>query len=193
MGLNILTDAASEPISLAEAKDHIRLEIADDDTIVAANITAATLYVEGEIERQLVTATWKLTLDGFPTDDSAISLNMPPIQSITSIKYLDTVDGTQQTWDSSLYSLDTTSSPGRVYPSFGETYPATRAIQNSVEIEFIAGYGIGSAVPENLKSAVKLMFAHYYENRDAVLFGSMSELPMAVNALLRKFKWRVEA
>ena len=136
MGLVLVTAPATEPVTLVEAKDHLRLEISDDDTLVTSLIVSAREFAEQETHRQLVTATWKLTLNSFPSE---IRLPLPPLQSVSSLKYLDT-DGTQQTLASSNYDVDTDSEPGRICLAYGKSWPSIRSVKNSIEVEFICGF-----------------------------------------------------
>ena len=65
-GLTLVTAPASEPVSLAEAKAHLRIEAADDDSLIGALITAARQSAEAHMRRALMSQTWRLSLDRFP-------------------------------------------------------------------------------------------------------------------------------
>lgn len=182
MALVLVTPAATEPITLSEAKDQLRLEISDDDTLVTSLIVSAREYAEHTTRRQFVTATWKLVLDKFPDE---ISVPLPPLQSITSIQYTDT-DGTQQTLASSEYTVDTASEPARICPSFGNDWPSTRDEKNALEVTFVAGYGTASAVPQTIKDSLLVYLSWLYEDRQGE-----SSIPMAVSALLRQHEWGI--
>jgi hypothetical protein len=60
------TDAASEPLSLQEAKDHLRVDDTASDTLITSLIKAARQTIEEWTSRQLLTATWVMALDCFP-------------------------------------------------------------------------------------------------------------------------------
>lgn len=185
MALTLITAPTETPVSLAEAKLHARVQITDDDDLIKGQLDAARLYCEGFTKRQLVTATYELRLDGFPAWDlTPIVIPRPPLQSITSITYLDE-DGVSQTWASSKYQTDTNTEPGRVMPVQGKTYPSTQLdTLNTVTIRFVAGYGAASAVPERYKSAIQMIVAHWYINRESAGMKAMHEIPMGVEALL---------
>ena len=151
-----------------------------EDPLLSALILAAREHVEAFTRRALVTQTWDLKLDGFP---SVIRVPRPPLQSITSISYIDS-NGATQTWAAANYSVDTSSQPGRIEPAYGISYPTLRGVPNAVTIRFVAGYGAAAAVPQSVKQAILLFVAHLYENREPVSPAAMSPVPMAFDALL---------
>lgn len=186
MSLTISVSPAEEPISLVEAKEAARIDDTAEDTLISAYITAAREVVEDKTRRQLVTATWILKLDSFPSGDIIVPL--PPLQSISSINYLDE-NGDSQTWDSSKYQVDTDRQPGRIAPIETETYPDTQASTfNTVTITFIAGYGTASSVPEKYKNAIKLLVAHWYRTREPVggKDGGVAVIPFSLDMILKQ-------
>ncbi len=169
------------------------------DPIVNSLITAARQYVETHTKRALVTQTWDLKGDSFDEliDCRAqIVLPLPPLQSVTSITYIDP-DNASQTWSATTgYQVDapagTYAEHGRVAVRYQQIFPVTRyQTFNAVVIRFVAGYGAASAVPEQIKAAMKLMLGHWYEHREGVVItgrGEMAvELPQAAAALLAPF------
>ena len=184
------TDASAEPILWAEAQLYLRLDSADEQTTVEAFISAARQVVEEQLGRQLITATWELCLDNFPSDSSPIELPRPPLASISSITYLDE-NAVSQTLAAADYQADLKSNPGRLLPAADEIWPATQYDQmNTVTITYTSGYGAaGSSVPRPIRQAILLLVSHWFENREAVLVGTISaELPMAVKMLLAPFR-----
>lgn len=155
---------ASEPITTAEAKTNAWIEISDDDTFVDSLIEAARERCERVTGLQLVTATWELYLDEFPGVDGAIIVPKPPLQSVSSITYLDTTE-TSQTLATSNYRVDAISKPGRIVPAPGCTWPTTSFVVNAVTVTFVAGYGAASAVPSEIKNRLKTYVMHCYEHR----------------------------
>ena len=196
MGLIQTVPPAVEPVSLAEAKLHMRVDLDDDDALIQKLIEAARRHTEDFTSRSLITQTWKLTLDRFPeslllwrwdawTCSNVIELPKPPLQSVTSVKYYDP-DGVLQTLAASKYLVDAVTEPGRIAPVTGEFWPATQDRINAVEIIYVAGYGAAAAnVPAGLLAAIKLLLANWYENREATIAGSLNPVPLAVEALLR--------
>lgn len=202
MGLVTITAPTDLPVSTAELKTQLRIDFADDDALLDRYIEAATDYVQIRSKHQLIDATFEYTIDGFPgstlfngttavkaspTSPLSTTIQLPkyPVQSITSIKYIDT-DGNEQTLSSSLYQLDETHRPCRVSPAYNETWPDTRAQMEAVAIRFVSGHGADeTAVPENLKQAVMLLAGAWYENREGLATGNVArEVPFGVNALI---------
>ena len=151
-----------------------------DDTLLAALIQAAREYVEGYQNRALCPQTWELVLDNWPYDD-CIEVPKTPLQSIADIKYKDSA-GTETTWDSANYIVDTDSFLGRVAPGYGLNWPTeTLYPAGGIRIRFVAGY---TTVPTVTKQAMLLLIGHWYESREGVSEKSMTEIPFAVKALL---------
>lgn len=164
MPLTLTTAPAEEPITLAEAKAHLRSPPDDDDTLIASLITAARVHVEQYTGRALITQQWELNLDAFPPE---IEVPLPRLQSIESVKYLD-ADGNLQTLDASKYRVDIATEPGRITPAYGETWPSTRTVTGAVVVAFTAGYGAAADVPEPIKSAIKMHIEKHYEGEQRV-------------------------
>jgi len=188
MALVQVTAPTVEPVSLTEAKVHLRVDITDDDSLIAALIVAARQYVEVLTRRQLITATWDLVLDTWPDGDT-ILVPLPPLQSVTSITYKDSAD-TVYTMPAMDYIVDTAEEPGRIVLAYGKTWPSTILYPvGAITIRFTAGYGDALAVPQAIKQAILLLVGHWYENREATIGGTMQhELPFAVEALLWPYR-----
>lgn len=194
MSLYLVTAPTAEPVSVAEAKLHVRQDDADDDELIRSLIVAAREYTENFTRRALMTQTWDLKLDTFPYCDE-IWLPKAPAVSVTSITYVDN-DGVTQTWSTSAYTTDFPTGPharqGRIVRAYQQTYPQTRMVVNAVAVRFVCGYGAAAAVPAGIKQAMKLLIGHWYENREAVLTEARMTFPlptpMAVDSLLWPFK-----
>ena len=170
MALKLITAATTYPVTLAEAKLHCRVDIADDDTLITALITAATEMAEQKTGRAIITQTLELTLDAFP---EAFELTRVPVQSITSVKYYDTT-GTQQTLSDTLYALDAADDFGfaHISPVYGGTWPTTRDQINAVAVRYVAGYADAASVPQSIKNWILLMVSTMYENRETEAYSS---------------------
>lgn len=186
MALTLSVAPAAEPVTTAEAKAHLRVDGADDDSYIAALVAAAREYCEGMQRRAYVTQTWTLTLDGFPAGGRTyIDIPLPPLQSVSSITYLDST-GDSQTWASSNYTVDAKGTPGRVALAPDAVWPTTQAGRiNAVTITFVAGYGLAADVPESMKQAIYLLVGDWYGNREAQVVGTVTQrLSFSVGALL---------
>ena len=188
MKLQLVTAPSLYPVSLAEAKKHLRVTGTDDDALIYRYIGAAVLWVEQYLGRKLVTQTWKYYLDGFP---SANYLPIPfgNLQSITHIKYTDT-DGTQSTFSTDDYSTDTVSVPGRAVLDYGETWPSDTLQTNSpIEIQFVTGYTYNATVSEDVFDGVgldDLASGGAYTGTTPAVF----EVEMQTAATPDTFRWR---
>jgi uncharacterized phiE125 gp8 family phage protein len=183
MALKLITGPAAEPLTVADTitKLHLRVDSADEDSLLPVYISAARRMLEQETSRRLITQTWTLYLDEFP--DEEIDLQIGPVQSVSSVKYVDEA-GVQQTVSPLDYALDTVTSPGWVLPTLGKTWPSTRAVANAVEVTFVCGYGAtGASVPEDLILWMLLHVSHWYENRAATTSQSMNRLPFVARLL----------
>lgn len=186
MRTKLITGPSIEPVSLEDMQEHLRLETDGtnpDDDVVAGLIAVAREYVERYSGRALITQTWELALDGFPSCDY-IALPYPPLQSVTSVKYYDT-DETEATFSSGDYYVDTYSEPGRVVLGYGEVWPTeTLRTANGVIIRYIVGYGdAASDVRDRYNQAIKMVAAHLYENREDSLERTLSTVPLGAHEL----------
>lgn len=192
MALKLITAPATEPVTLAEAKSHLRVDITEDDTYIGTLITAARNIAETWTARALVTQTWELYMDAFPAN--GFTLPRPPLQSITSIKYTP-LGGAETTVSSSLYKVDAVTEPGCVVLASDATWPSTTLVElNGVVVRFAAGYGAAAAVPQAIKQAILMLVGTMYESREDVLVGqgaTANELPLAAKRLLLPYRmWR---
>jgi len=141
MRLNLITPPAREPLSLALAKQHLRIDsdYTADDNMIQGLIISARRYCEGFQNKAYLQQTWDLWLDGFP-DSDYIDIPLSPLQSVTSIKYYET-DDTENTFSTDDYDVDDKGIVGRVVLKYGETWPSdVLRPSNGVVIRFVAGY-----------------------------------------------------
>ena len=171
-----------EPITTAEAKTELRVEHSEEDDLIDRKIKAARRMVEKITRRSLINTTFTLKLDAFPVE---IRTPRSPLSSVTSITHID-CDGNSQTVATSVYDVDTDTEPGRIFLKFDQSWPDTREINNAVTVTHVVGYGAAaSAIPEDLVSAVLMLMAHYYEQREPVVVGTITaKIPMSVESLL---------
>jgi uncharacterized phiE125 gp8 family phage protein len=186
-GLTLVTGPTVEPLSLADLKIQLRVEstVTDEDFLISALIESARGWAETQQHRALITQTWDMTLDGFPSCRE-LEIPKPPLQSITSITYTDT-DGDSQTWASSNYIVDASRHPGRVALAYDKSWPSTRNIINAVTVRFIAGYGNPNDVPSETRSAMRLLIGHLFENRESVVLDPgmvLTEVPLSARYLI---------
>jgi len=188
MALTLITAPAKEPVELGKLKDHLRVDVSDDDTMIRGYLATVRRHIEYEIlQRALITQTWDLYLDSFPGLDE-LNLPRPPLQSVTHIKYYD-ADDSESTVSSDDYVVDIYSTPSRVKLKSGSSWPGdTLRVVNGVVVRYVAGYGDNPAdVPEEIRQAIMLLVGDMYENRENTLIGvpgSLQVLPFAAESLL---------
>lgn len=177
---------AIEPVSLDEMKLHLRVDHSDEDTLIAALISAAREQAEAFTNRAFIEQTLILRLNKFP---EVIKLPRPPLISLTSIAYLDG-SGVSQTLSSGLYRLGSSHEPARITEAYGQTWPTTYDVEDAVTVTYKAGYGTAAtSVPASIKAAIKLIVEALYENRGDLSQGiTIQEIPMTSRSLLHPFK-----
>lgn len=189
MSLRQTVPPATEPVTLTELKTQLRIASTDEDAYLTGLIIVAREHVEALTRRQLVTATWELSLDRFPTcigtsgrfPSRSIFIPRPRLITVASITYVDG-NGDTRTLDAANYRVDTKSEPGRIEPAFGYTWPTARRVSNSITITYSAGYGNAAAVPGALKAAILIAAGILAENRGA----DLDNIP-CVNALVAPY------
>ena len=188
------TGPAVEPLTVAEAKLHLRVDISDDDAYIGTLITAAREWVENYLDRTLITTQLILRAAEFPTEE--LELPRPPmVASGTATAVVITytlADTTTATLSTALYRVDRTSTPGNVAPIINGTWPSDVIEDaNAVAVTYWAGYGPTSAsVPATIRHACLMLIGHWYERRSAVLTGTISKpIEFAVESLLASNNW----
>jgi uncharacterized phiE125 gp8 family phage protein len=195
MNYKITSQVAIEPISLPQAREHLRLdtfgspEIHEDDDIVTALITAARQWCEQYTRRALAPQTITAVYDAFPCDP--IELPIAPAQSVDSITYIDN-EGATQTLSTSVYTFN--SYTNEIWLKYNQSYPSTRSDVNAVTIVYEAGYTDEDSSPNNdpmpkpIYQAMLLLIGHLYEHREAVDLNNLTDLPMGVTILLQPYR-----
>lgn len=169
MSLTLITGPAVEPLTLAEAKQYCRIDGATDDALIGSLITSARERLDGHsgiLGRALNTQTWRLDLPSF---QDTVKLPLPPLQSVSSVKYYDS-DDTLQTVASTVYEVIVNgTSGGCVRRLADQSWPTDLDTDRlePVQITFVAGYGDSwNDVPEPIRLAVAYLVTHYYDRRE---------------------------
>ncbi len=153
MPLRLIQGPIAEPVSLAEAKLHLRVDVTDDDALISAFIAAARDYAETITRRCFIAQSWKYVIDSFPGPTligipfgqawvypgHAVFLEKSQVQYVSAIKYTD-MNSNAQVMASTDYAIDYTSEPCRITPIFGRIWPITLPQIGAAEIDFVAGY-----------------------------------------------------
>lgn len=182
----VITQPAEEPVTVAEVKTHLRIDVDTEDALLGAYLTAARVYYEQATWRALVTQTLGVRLSYWPGVDY-IPLTRPPLQSVTSIVYTDS-DGNDSTFPPSNYNVYANGDTGLIWLKDGLSWPSTTLQPGpSILITYVAGHGDAEDVPELDKQAIRLLTGHFHENREnvvAVQGITIAELPMAVRSII---------
>lgn len=186
MALVLTSGPASEPVTLAEAKAHMRIETTAEDVLIASLLLTARLHVEQALNAALITQSFRLILDEWP-EDRAFDLPVAPVNQIDEIRVL-AADGTPAVIASTAYGLEQSPTSPRLYRRDTTWPPPGQTIQG-IEIDLTAGYGAApSDVPQPIRHAILLLTAHWYEHRDPYQIGHPSaNTSSAVSDLLKPY------
>jgi uncharacterized phiE125 gp8 family phage protein len=183
----LLSGPAVEPATLAEAKAYLRVEHDDDDDVIAALIAGARVHVEIETRRALITQSWRIVRDAWPTG-GRIAVLPAPLQALTAARVY-RLDGTTQALDTAVFIVGAASAPA-VLSFVSGALPAPGRVAAGIELDIEAGYGDALIdVPGDLRQAIKSLVAHWYENRGLIAAGQgVSVLPSSVAAMLAPYR-----
>lgn len=178
-------DAESEALSLTDVKTQLRITNTDDDDSLRQFIASIRRRTENYLRKSLVTTTWEYKIDAF---ESEMLLPMGPIQSITSVQYVDS-DGETQTLAASGYQFDR---KGRLKPSYDNDWPSTRDQYDAVTVTYKAGQTHAGNVDPDIKLGMLLWIGACDLNRENIAFTQISTIPNSAKDLLSPHRnWRV--
>lgn len=153
-----------EPLTLAQLKDHLRVDGTESDDYLTTLISVVRQQAEDRTERTLMPSTWTLRLPAFPSDyGGTIELQRPPLVAVSSVQYIDAA-GDLQLLDAGAYWVDTFGEPGSLVPLSG-SWPATAEHPSAVTIVYTAGYANAAAVPAPIKQWMLLAAGDLFEMR----------------------------
>jgi uncharacterized phiE125 gp8 family phage protein len=202
----LITDAAAEPLTLADAKAYAQVDGTTDDAMITSLIVAARRFAEKKSGLAVLDQTWLAVLDRWPVQSgfsapwwdgvregpaSMLSAAIEPIeivkrpfQAVTQIQLRDQ-DGGLTTVDSSLYFVEASGYTGRVVRKAGSTWPSvTLSPVGGVEIRFTAGFGAAADdVPEDITTGLKMLVKHWYDNRNVSCDGGGGPVPAHMSAI----------
>lgn len=191
------TGPAVEPVTLSEAKAHLRVDTSDDDVYIGTLITAAREWVEQYLDRTLISTQWAMRFDKFPDSGiEPVELPRPPMVTsgtATAVTVTFTTEaGPTSTYSTAEYRVDRQATPGAVLPMYGSTWTPHRQDDNAISVTWWAGYGAtGASVPAAIRHAMLMLVAHWYETRGAtVSTGAVpQDVPFGVVSLLDSQRW----
>lgn len=195
--LKRVVEPEREPVSLLEAKQHLRVDITEDDSYIERIITVAREYAETYCDMTFIMTKWQMRFDRFPY---TIRLPKPPAYigilrdtgGDVKIEYATNCEAaTYQELDPSMYRYDYDINPGCIYFHCQNGWPSDQwATQNGVQVTWWAGFGPDPAdVPVKIRHAILMLVGQYYERRLATEGQNSFEVPYGVQALLDASKW----
>ena len=213
------TQPVVEPVSLAAAKAHLRIDSDAEDDLIQSLVSTARAWCEDYCERTFVLTQWTMNLDSFygpvgspvqfglkadghniegrqgTVPNLDIELPRPPMfaagtATAVTITYTPAAGAATAVLASTEYRVDRASTPGVCRPLYGKTWPGHLVDQNSTTVTWWAGYGSdGSGVPPAAKSAILMIVAHLWKNREMTAEAALQEVPYGVRALLDTIRW----
>lgn len=188
MPLILNAGPALEPITLADAKLHCRVDHDSEDMLISSLILAARLHVERHLDLALISQSWSLYLDRWP-DAPYVELPLAPLISVDAIRIYDPA-GDVVSFAPSLFITDTASRRPRLARSEGQSWPQPGRSVNGIEIAFTAGYGEAAEdVPMPVRQAIRMLVADWYQRREPAPFGEKGDpVPPSVAQIIAPYR-----
>jgi len=150
----VTTDPTTEPITLDQFKDALRVTGCDFDEQLTELLKVCRKQVEHDSYRKLITQTVTLYMDDFPGEDE-IEIRLAPVSAVNFVKYYDQAE-TLQTLPATDYWTNLIETPPEIELKLGYSWPVVQLERpNAVQVEMVCGYGAASAVPVEAKLAIK--------------------------------------
>jgi len=184
----VITAASTFPVSLTEAKAHLKVDTTADDTYIESLIKAATQLSEEYTNRFFILTSLKQQASSFAEIET---LFKSKVNNVTNVKYYDS-DNNLQTLSATVYNALINYEPAQIQLAHGQSFPSITKRNDAVEVNYTVGYGDASDVPEIIKQAILLTIGNFYENRSSVVIGRIAtELPQNVKWLLNTYKVQI--
>lgn len=213
------TQPVVEPVSLAEAKAHLRIDTTAEDSLIQGLIATARAWCEDYCDRTFVLTQWQMNLDSFygqvgspvqfglradghniegrqgTVPNLDVELPRPPMiaagtATAVVITYTPAAGAATATLSATEYRVDRQSTPGVCRPLYGKTWPSHLVDQNSTTVTWWAGYGSdGTSVPPAVRSSILMVVAHLWKNREMTTEAALKEVPYGVRAMLDTIRW----
>ena len=186
----LYTGPTLEPVSLDEAKDHLRITSTTEDTTIRTLIQAAREQVEQDTGRALVTQTWDAYYDAVPSGGE-LWLPKPRLVSVTSVtSYTDAA--VASTLAATNYYVDTTHEPGRLVLTDTGSWPSDVRDVNALVVRYVCGYGLPTSVPQQLKQALLMLVGSLFQHREQVIVsqfaGQLITIPYGYTQLVAPYR-----
>lgn len=186
--VTVSTPPAEAPVSLAEAKAHLRVDWTDEDSIIQSYLDAAIAVLDGPtgwLGRAMCAQSWQHVCA--KPDCGKVWLTAQP-NALTSIYYLEPTTKVETLATLADFRVHSDGYRFAVVPKTGKEWPAHAVRSDALKLTYTTGYGGSSAVPKPIKQAVLLLVGHWFKEREAATVVAMRELPFGVQALLNTYK-----
>jgi uncharacterized phiE125 gp8 family phage protein len=186
MALILTSGPALEPVTVSEAKAHLRVDGSTEDALINSLILTSRLHIEAALGLALITQSWMMVLDRWPRD-GVVALPIRPVQAVSAVRII-AIDDVPATVPPADYILDGKGGPPRLVAKSGWAAPGRKV--GGIEIDFSAGFGAMAAdVPQPIRHALLMLIAHWYEHRDPLEIGRPeANIPNAVSELLMPYR-----
>lgn len=188
--LELSTPPTLEPLTLEEVRDHCRITTTADDGYLDALIMGVRQAMEAELSKALLTQTRKLRLNYTWPGSGRIHLPRPPLQSITSVAYLD-ADGASQTLGASLYQVvgartnpDPDAPVAYITPAYGQSWPSVRSIPETITVTYVCGWTARGYIPQSIRQAMLVAVGELYEQRETTITGTIVQSVPTIERLV---------
>ena len=185
----VITAASTFPVSLTEAKSHLKVDTSADDTYITSIIKAATQLSEEYTNRFFINTVIDQTCSSFA---ELQTLFKSKVNDVQYVKYYDS-DETLQTLADTEYDKMLSYEPSQIQLADGKSFPSITKRNDAVICRYTVGYGSSASdVPEIIKQAILLTIGNFYQNRNSVVIGRIAtELPQNVKWLLDTYKVQI--
>ena len=185
----VITPASTYPVSLTEAKSHLKVDTTADDTYITSIIKAATQLSEEYTNRFFIDTVIDQTCSDFA---QLQTLFKSKVSAVAYVKYYDS-DNSLQTLSATVYDTQLNYEPSQIQLAYDKSFPEITKRNDAVVARYTVGYGsAASDVPEIIKQAILLTIGNFYQNRNSVVIGRIAtELPMNVKWLLDTYKVQI--
>jgi len=184
----VITAATTYPVSLTEAKSHLKVDTSADDTYIESIIKAATQLSEEYTNRFFIDTVIEQYASSFV---ELQTLFKSKVSVISFVKYYDS-SNSLETLSASVYDEQLRYEPSQIQLADGQSFPTITKRNDAVRVRYTVGYGAASDVPEIIKQAILLTIGNFYQNRNSVVIGRIAtELPQNVKWLLDTYKVQI--
>ena len=184
----VTTAASTYPVSLTEAKSHLKVDTTADDTYITSIIKAATQLSEEYTNRFFIDTVIEQTCSSFA---DLQTLFKSKVSAVAHVKFYDS-DNSLQTLSATVYDTQLNYEPSQIQLADNQSFPSITTRNDAVVARYTVGYGAASDVPEIIKQAILLTIGNFYQNRASVITGkTATELPQNVKWLLDTYKVQI--